>query len=360
MNKINKYLIFKNKSVEQALKLIEKNGEKNCLVVDEKKKLVGSLTDGDIRRNILQKGKSLKNSVEKFCYKKTSYLQEDKINNKKIHNLFVKKRIMIIPVLNKEKKIVDIILRSNYFKTKVKNVNKKVDVLKNINIVIMAGGKGERLDPITRVLPKPLVPLKEKTAIENILESFSNFGAKKFFFTLNFKSDLIKAYFNNKPKLKRKIKYVNEIKPMGTAGGLQKLKGKISKNFIVSNCDVVFDINFKNLIKDHLRNKNDLTLVTSKQTSIISYGVCEIDKNKNFSKIIEKPRYQHLITTGLYVLNSKILKFLPKNKFMDMNKFIEILKKNNFKIGTFKINQKQWYDIGQLREYKKRLDLMNV
>jgi len=202
--------------------------------------------------------------------------------------------------------------------------------------------------------------MKGKTAIENIIDSFIKYGVKKFFFTLNFKSELIKAYFNNNPVLRRKINYVNEFKPLGTVGGLRKLKGKITKNFIVSNCDVIFDFNYNNLMQFHLKNKNDLTLVTSNQTIEVPYGVCKINSNKELLKIEEKPKYNYLITTGLYVFNSKILKLISNNQYMDMNNFIEILKKNKLKVGTFKIGQKQWYDIGQLREYKKRLELLRV
>ena len=261
-------------------------------------------------------------------------------------------------MVNSENKIIDVIINSKkYYLRKKKRPDK---TLSNIKVVIMAGGKGERLDPITRVLPKPLVPLKDKTVIENIMDSFLKRGTKKFYLLLNFKSDLIKAYFSNKKNIKSKINYINEIKPLGTVGGLEKLKKKITNNFVVSNCDVVFDFDYKNLIDYHVNQKNDLTLVVSNQTSVIPYGVCKIDKNNNLNRIDEKPRYKHLITTGLYVFNKKILNNIPKNKFLDMNNFIEILIKNEKKIGIFKISQNNWYDIGQLREYKKRLDSLNV
>ena len=360
MYKLNNYIISKNKSVKDALKLIDKNGEKTCFVIDDKKKLIGSVTDGDIRRKILKKKENLNQKIHKFCNKKTTFFFQDQIKLKKIKSVFIKKRIEIIPILDKSKKIIDIKLRSEIFDKTKKIKKKKNKSLSKVNVVVMAGGKGQRLDPITRIFPKPLVPIKDKTAIENILDSFLHYGAKKFFFTLNFKSDLIKAYFNNKPKMRNKITYINEKTPLGTVGGLRNLKGKISKNFILSNCDVIFDFNYENMIKHHIKSKNDLTLITSNQSSLIPYGVCEVNKKDELIKIIEKPKYNYLITTGLYVLNSKILKFIAKNKVLNMNNLIEILKKNNFKIGTFKISQKNWYDIGQLHEYKKKLELLSV
>ena len=122
---------------------------------------------------------------------------------------------------------------------------------------------------------------------------------------------------------------------------------------MVTNCDVIFDFNFNELIKTHVNRKNDLTLVTSNQNSILPYGVCKVNSQNELIKIHEKPKYKHLITTGLYILNSSILKLIPKNKFLDMNQLIEISKINKKKVGVFKINQKNWQDIGQLQEYKK-------
>ncbi len=359
MKNLRKYLINKEKKIKDALKLIDKNGEKTCLVLDQNKKLFGSLTDGDIRRKILRKGKNINERIHKFCNRKTISINEGKINKRKIKQIFLNKKIEILPVLDKNKKVINIILKSQIFKA-VKRKKFIKNVLSKIKVVVMAGGKGQRLDPITRIFPKPLVPIKDKTAIENIVDSFTKFGVKKFFFVVNHKADLIKAYFKNKSLLNKKIEYLNETKPLGTAGGLEKLKGKIKGNFVVTNCDVIFDFNFNELIKTHVNRKNDLTLVTSNQNSILPYGVCKVNSQNELIKIHEKPKYKHLITTGLYILNSSILKLIPKNKFLDMNQLIEISKINKKKVGVFKINQKNWQDIGQLQEYKKKVNLLSV
>ncbi len=359
MRDLKKYLINKEKKIKDALKLIDKNGEKTCLVVDQNKKLFGSLTDGDIRRKILRKGKSINEKIHKFCNRQTIFIEEGNVNKKKIKQIFLNKKIEILPLINKNEKITKIILKTDIFKrSKRKKFNK--NSLSKIKVVVMAGGKGQRLDPITRIFPKPLVPIKDKTALENIIDSFSKFGVKKFFFVVNHKADLIKAYFKNKNLLGTRIQYLNETKPLGTAGGLEKLRGKIKGNFVVSNCDVIFDFNFNKLIKTHVNKKNDLTLVTSNQTSILPYGVCKINSQNELMKIHEKPKYKHLITTGLYILNSSVLNLIPKNKFLDMNQLIEISKNNKKRIGIFKISQKSWQDIGQLHEYKKKVNLLSV
>ena len=359
MQGLKKYLINKEKKIKDALKLIDKNGEKTCLVLDENKKLFGSLTDGDIRRKILRKGKSINEKIHKFCNRKTVFVKEGKINKKKIKQIFLRKKIEILPLVNRNEKITKIILKSEIFKiAKRKKFNK--NSLSKIKVVVMAGGKGQRLDPITRIFPKPLVPIKDKTAIENIVDSFSKFGVRKFFFVVNHKADLIKAYFKNKNFVGKRIQYINESKPLGTAGGLEKLRGKIKGNFVVTNCDVIFDFNFNKLIKTHVNKRNDLTLVTSNQISILPYGVCEINSHNELIKIHEKPKDKHLITTGLYILNSSVLNLIPKNKFLDMNQLIEISKINKKRIGIFKISQKSWQDIGQLHEYKKKVNLLSV
>ncbi len=359
MRNLKKFLINKDRKIKDALKLIDKNGEKTCLVYDKNKKLFGSLTDGDIRRKILRKGKSINEKIYKFCNRKTIFIKEGKINKRKIKRIFLSKKIEILPLINRNERITKIILKSDIFKrVQRKKFNKSI--LSKIKVVVMAGGKGQRLDPITRIFPKPLVPIKDKTAIENIIDSFSKFGVRKFFFVVNYKADLIKAYFKNKNFMGKKIVYINESKPLGTAGGLEKLRGKIKGNFVVTNCDVIFDFNFNELIKTHINKKNDLTLVTSNQTSILPYGVCKINSQNELIKIHEKPKYKHLITTGLYILNSSILKLIPKNKLLDMNQLIEISKINKKKIGIFKIKQKNWQDIGQLQEYKKKVNLLSV
>ena len=220
------------------------------------------------------------------------------------------------------------------FKSELSKLNKKktanINSLKKLPIVIMAGGKGKRLDPITRIFPKPLVPIKDKTAIENIINSFSKFGAKSFFLILNYKADLIKAFFKSKNILSQKISFIDENKPLGTAGGLEKLKNKIRDSFIVTNCDVFFNFNYNELILKHKKNMNDLTLVVSSETSYLPYGVCKVDKNYEFEKIREKPMFKHLITTGLYVINPSVFKIIPKNKYLDMNMLIELAKKKEF------------------------------
>ena len=360
MNKnIKKYIIYSNKTIRDALNVIDKNGQKTCFVLDKNQKLLGSITDGDIRRKILKNRKNIQNKVENYYNKKPIKIYDHNSNIRKIKNIFLKKKIEILPILNNNEKIIKIVLRSEIAKFNKKKII-KLNSLKKIPVVIMAGGKGQRLDPITRIFPKPLVPIKDKTAIGNIIDSFLKFGVKKFYFILNHKADLIKAFFKSKNSLFQKISFIDETKPLGTAGGLEKLKNRFKESFIVTNCDVFFNFNFNNLILNHKKNKNDLTLVVSSQTSYLPYGVCEVSQNLEFKKIKEKPKFKHLITTGLYVINPSTLQIILKNQYMDMNTLIQLAKSKNLKIGIFKISKNNWQDIGQLRDYKKNINLLSV
>jgi len=352
---IKKYFIKENKTVEEALKTIDKNGEKSCFIIDHNQKLIGSLTDGDIRRSIFKKKKSIKEKAIKICNRQPKFLYDKKYSQTKLKEIFFKKKYDIIPIVDKNKIIKKLIFKNKIFVAKKKNIkNKKV----NAEVVIMAGGLGTRLDPLTKIIPKPLIPIKNQTAIEYIASKFDEYGIKKFYFSIGFKGNLIKAYFNDVRK-KFKIVFVEEKKRLGTAGPLKKLEGKIKKSFFVTNCDTFYDLNFSDLFNFHSEKNFDITTVVSSQNFIVPYGVCEIDKKNKIKKITEKPKLKYRVNTGLYVIKPTIFKLIPKNKYFDMNELIKRSIENNFKVGAFFINKGQWHDIGQLKDYKKNLKTFN-
>ena len=353
--KIKKYTIRENKTVEDALKIIDKNGEKTCFIIDVNKKLLGSLTDGDVRRSLYKRKKSIKDSVISFCNKKPRYLIEKKFLKKNLKKIFYKKKFDIIPIVNKNLIIKKLVLKSDIFDTQEKKIKKKKI---QAEVVIMAGGLGTRLDPLTKIIPKPLIPIKNQTAIEYIASKFNDFGIDKFYFSIGFKGNLIKAYFKDTQK-NIKINYLEEKKRLGTAGGLKKLDGKIKKSFFVTNCDTFFDFNLNELFNFHKKNNFDITSVLSRQKFVIPYGVCEVDGNNQINKFTEKPITNHKINTGLYLVKPSILKLIPKNKYFDMTDLIKKSIIKNYKVGAFFINKSKWNDIGQLKEYKKNLKAFN-
>ena len=347
MKKLKPYLVFKHYNLAQALKIMRKNSQRCCVVVDNDYRLLGTLSEGDARKAVSKKS-NLKKNIMNFCNRNSKYFTDGNYNYSEVKKVFFKKRYDLIPVLDKNKIVKKILLWHLFFASKKKRYKKL-----NIKAVIMAGGKGTRLNPLTKILPKSLVPIKDKPIIEHIISRFTKYGINDFYFTIRYKMEIIKAYFND-TKSNSKIKYLEEKNPLGTAGGLKKLYGKIKSSFFVTNCDVLIDANFVDFFNFHKKEKSDISLVIVSQKYTIPYGVCKTN-NRKLEKIIEKPKFNYFVSAGLYLINPKVLKLIPKNKYFDMNDLIKKAIERNYKVNVYPIAQKNWIDIGQLAEYKKHL-----
>lgn len=223
----------------------------------------------------------------------------------------------------------------------------------------MAGGLGTRLAPFTTVLPKPLIPINGKPVIEHIIERFFENGFRKFYITLNYKSKILKAFFNEFKKYK-KVKFIEEKKPLGTAGSLSFFKKKNYNNIIVINCDSLINLNYANYLKYHIESNNDMTLVGCKMSYAFPYGICKFKENNTLlSEIEEKKKYNFFVNTGLYILKSKLVSF-KKNTKIDMNEFISILISKGKNIGIYPIDENSWKDVGQWNDYNKIKDKSNL
>ena len=345
---MEKLFIQPNASIKDALRQLSKSGKSCLIVVDDTGKLLGTLTDGDVRRVIL-KGKFLKDKINSIYEKNPILLKKGNYSPSQIKDLFLKKKIDVIPIVDNTKKVINLIFFTDLFR---KGKNKKHSKNFSTAVIIMAGGKGTRLEPFTNVLPKPLVPINEKPVIEHIIEKFINNKFYNFFITLNYKSKILKAYFQEmKPKFK--LSFIDEPKPLGTAGGLSLLKSKINKPFIVTNCDTIIDVNFDDLMNFHITNGNDITLVASSKEHIIPYGTCRLTKKGYLQKIVEKPKFDFFVNVGLYVLNPNLIKLIPKNKTYDMTDLIQLVKRKKKQIGVYPIDDGSWIDVGQWSEYHK-------
>lgn len=346
---MEKYKLLSNKKIKDALEAIGKFGQ-NCLViVDKNNNLQGTLSDGDLRKALLS-NKRLDDSIKSIYQKKPIFLVKNKFDKKEAEKILLKKNVKIIPIITKSRKVIDVIYWSKIF-GKNKNINLDIPTL------IMAGGRGTRLKPFTNVLPKPLIPLNEKPVIDHIIDNFVYAGTKSFYISINKNShQIMKSYFHQK-KNKYKIKFIEEKIPLGTAGSIKYLK-KSKKDFFVTNCDVVFDIDFNNFYEFHKKNKYDLTLVGSYEENLLSYGVCKLKKNGLLKAIEEKPSFSYLANCGLYLMSPKIFKVMPKkiNNPLDMNELISSALKQKLKIGVYFVSKKSWYDVGQWKEYKNTLD----
>lgn len=215
----------------------------------------------------------------------------------------------------------------------------------------MAGGLGKRMLPFTSILPKPLLPLKDQTVIEKIIQNFVEQKFRSFWLSINYKSKIIRSFFDElKPSYK--VNFIEERKPMGTIGAINLIKNKLTNDFFVCNCDTICNPNFSEVLKFHKNSQNILTIVASSKKISIPYGVCEIDKKGNFLKINEKPTKKFIINTGMYLINKKVFKYL-NNKKTDIDTLIKTLKINNEKIGVFPSLEKEWFDVGIWENYNQ-------
>ena len=340
-------LINNNSTIKEALHLISKEGVRCLIVTDTKKKMLGTLSEGDLRRSILKEF-NLNNKI-KFLYKKNPrFFFEDEIDNKMIKKLFLKEKLDLIPIIDQKKKIVKVIFWNDIFNKSL--LKKKY----NVDVVIMSGGKGKRLLPFTEVLPKPLIPIKDKPVISHIIDNFKDQGFGKMKVIVNYKADVLKAYLSQYKK-NDKINIFHEKSPLGTAGGLYLLKNNASKNFFVSNCDILTNFSYKDLLDFHSESKNDFTLVASTKNFPIPYGVCELKKKGTLKKIKEKPNLDFLVSIGLYLMDKKILSLIKKDSFLDMSDLINKLQLKKYKVGVFPIDDSSWTDVGEWSKYEQTL-----
>jgi dTDP-glucose pyrophosphorylase len=345
------FLILKSCSVKDALKLLDKTGSKILFVVDEDKKLIGSLTDGDIRRWILKNG-ILDATVENVCNKNCLFTTKNKRESELLYEMEIND-IFYAPILNEKRQVIDIYVR--------KQVSSNTIIIKRINldipVVIMAGGKGTRMAPFTTVLPKPLIPIGEKTVLEHIIDSFTKYGVNVFYFTINYRGEMIRAYFEGIKK-NYLINYIKEPEYLGTAGSLALLSKDIGNTFIVSNCDIILKADYSDILNFHRETNATLTIISSIQHHLIPYGVIKFENDGIVKNIIEKPEYSFCINTGVYVLQKECLNYIKKNQIFHMTHLINELINNNKKVFTYPINESEYIDIGQWEEYRKAISLL--
>ena len=333
-------------TIKQAMKKLDQTAEKCLLVIDEDTKLMGTLTDGDIRRAILN-GTKFSASIEEFYNKKPICIDTKNSDENNIKEKFLKYKIDLIPVVDGDFKLVGY----KTWEDIVGNGILRNSVVLDVPVVIMAGGKGTRLEPFTKVLPKPLLPINEKPIIEHIIEKFTDVGCSEFYLTVNYKGKILKAYFEElSPQYS--VSFIDEPMPLGTAGSLKYLSGKFTGPFFVTNCDIIIKSDYKELYKFHVDNEFDITLVASAKDYIIPYGTCELNGGGHLSHINEKPRYEFLINTGLYIINPEILEMIPKDEFFHITHLIESAKNAGKKVGVFPVDEDAWIDVGQWVEYR--------
>lgn len=345
---IEQMLIGENDSVLHAMEQLDAIATKVLFVVKEKK-LVAALTDGDIRRWILSKG-NLDAQVHEVANYKPKFLRD--AQQKEAFQFMKKHSIEAVPVIDSLGHIVNVICWDG--KTSI-GAKEKIDA----PVVIMAGGKGTRLYPYTKILPKPLIPVGEIPIAEHIINRFCDSGCNEFFLVLNHKKNMIKAYFNEIERT-YDIQYVDEDIPLGTGGGLSLLKGKIDKTFILTNCDILIQEDFAKIYKLHKEEHHMITMVCSLKNFRIPYGVIEIGETGEIEKMSEKPKLSFFTNTGCYIVEPEVIEQMEEGKEMSFPDIIEQAKKQGMKVGVYPIGENAWLDMGQLDELDNMKHVLNL
>lgn len=327
-----------------AMRMIDKNAKGILFITDQTRHLLGSLTDGDIRRCIIKTG-DLQKKASDAMMTNTKYFTlqttEDPYAYMEAH------KIHALPLLDGEGRILDITFLDD-------DGAKRGNDLKGSTVVIMAGGKGTRLYPYTRILPKALIPIKEKTISEHIIDSFSSFGCEDFCFVLNYKKNMIKAYFNEQPH-KCRISYVEEERPLGTGGGIRLLKGMINDTFILTNCDILIRDDISRIYRHHKEHGNEITMVCSMKEYVLPYGVVHTGVGGSIQSMEEKPRMSYLVNTGCYVVEPGVIDAIPEDTEIGFPDIIEQYRKAGKKVGIYPISEGAWMDMGEMDLLEKAL-----
>lgn len=347
MKDLSSFKVNQKETIRNAFKQKDLNKHDCILVTDEEDKVLGIVTDGDLRRAIWS-FVPLDIEIEAITNKNFVYVSED-FNINEIKNIFLEKKLLQIPIL-KDGKLIDILYRSDFKEYDLKHFHTNL----KCPVVIMAGGRGTRLDPFTHILPKALIPIKGKPILEIILEKYHEQGMKDFYISVNHKEKMIRAYFEEMNSLFN-ITYIKEDKPLGTVGGLRFLDNQIKTTFFVSNCDIIIEDDYEKIYNFHKDGGFVLTIVGAMQNHVVSYGVCNIENGGELKEFVEKPQYDFLVNTGMYIFEPEVIKLIPYNERLDFTDLVKTIKKAGKKIGVYPVSENTWIDIGQWSEYKKNL-----
>ena len=350
IKKIQEWTIRPETSLLEVMKQMDEAKVKTLFVLNGEI-FEGIVTIGDIQRAIIN-NVSLNEPVSGILDRNKVYgyvTEPDSRIKEKMRSL----RAEVMPILNESGELVDVWLWEDVFNSNEPDNRTLID----LPVVIMAGGKGTRLKPITNVIPKPLVPIGDKTILETILDQFEAIGCKKFFMSVNYKADIMKYYLGQLDH-QYDIEFFQEDKPLGTIGSVSLLKGKITTPFFVSNCDSINEQDYRDVYDYHMSNHNDLTIVTMVKTFKIPYGVIETGEDGLMTSLSEKPELTYQVNTGVYILNPSCIDEIPEGEFFHITHLMEKIKNRGGRVGCFPVSEHAWKDMGEWPEYLKMIKVL--
>jgi dTDP-glucose pyrophosphorylase/predicted transcriptional regulator len=339
MKKVDKLKLSISSTIKEALQIIDQGAVKFAIVVDENDKLLGTITDGDIRRAILD-GKNINEKIEDIYFREPTVVTVNHTREEIIH-LCTSKKIYQIPVVDNEGKVVSIEILDELLKQN-EHPNK---------VILMVGGLGTRLRPLTENTPKPMLHVGGKPILQTIVEKFVSYGFVNIVMCVGYKSNIIQDFFEDGSKFGATIEYVLEEKRMGTAGALSLLPEKPIEPFFVMNGDLLTNVNFEHLLEFHTLNNATATMCVREYDFQVPYGVVNM-KDGKICSIEEKPVHKFFVSAGIYMLDPKTIDLIPKNEFYDMPTLFEKLIAMNENTVSFPLRE-YWLDIGRMEEYEK-------
>lgn len=339
MKPINKIKLTVDSTIREALRIIDSAAMQIAIVVDENDILLGTITDGDIRRGLLN-GMSLDDTVEEVMFKNptTAKMGDSK---KDILKKALAKKLHQIPIVDDNNRVISI--------KEIEELVKSAD--RPNKVVLMVGGLGTRLRPLTDDTPKPMLNVGNKPILQTIVEKFAEYGFVNIVMCVNYKSKIIQDYFGDGSDIGVNIEYVEENQRMGTAGALSLLEQKPSEPFFVMNGDLLTSVNFEHLLEYHLSNNSVATMCVREYDFQVPYGVIEIDEQR-INSIVEKPIQKFFVNAGIYVLSPSVLDNIPHNTFYDMPSLFNELIEQKSKVVSFPIYE-YWLDIGMMSDFEK-------
>lgn len=340
MDNIQSFIGREPLTVSEAMQKIDNNQNGILFIVDGDNKLLGCITDGDVRRFLLSGGNMDSPAINAANSKPRSArsIEEARI-------LYHKKNYIVIPVLDENGIVVDLFAGEPGRQKKQRNPI-------NIPVVINAGGKGTRLDPYTRVLPKPLIPVGELPIIELIMQEYQSYDCSEFHIIVNYKKELMKAYFADNER-NYNITWYDEKRPLGTGGGLSLLKGRLDSTFFFANCDVLLTADYESMVKFHKENENAITMICVYKNINIPYGVVDMGANGVIKGMKEKPLMSFLTNTGIYIVEPEVVDDMVDGESIGFPDVIERQRQKGRRVAVFPVSEKDWMDMGQIPELEK-------
>lgn len=346
---LDKYLVSYKENVKTVIEKMEKETIKAVLVVDEDRHLMGLFSNGDMRSFFLKGGSLSANICDAMNHKPITYASMEEVEREK--KMIVR---VIYPIVDEENHVIDVVddFRAN-------EMNQVSNALKDIPLIIMAGGKGTRLYPYTKILPKPLIPIGDITITERIIQAFQKYGCNRVIMILNHKANMIKAYMTEIEK-NYEIDFAEEETYLGTAGGLHLIKDKVNSTFFLSNCDVLINADLECVYKTHKARENKITFVCCMKDIVIPYGVIETDGDGFIKNMKEKPGFSFLINTGIYMIEPEVLDYIQQNEFIHLPDLARRLMEQGERVGVFPISEKSWLDMGQFSEMENMMQTLGI